>query len=83
MPTPPSSVLYNTTESGIVTLTCTAMGRTAREFFEVTSTESRTDRVHLDCRATAVGTKYGVAKRAKVYSVKVLGDDGNGDGSDM
>jgi cerevisin len=34
------------------------------------------------CAGSAAGTKYGVAKKAKVVAVKVLGDDGRGSKSD-
>lgn len=35
------------------------------------------------CAGTAVSEHYGVAKYAEVIAVRVLGDDGNGQNSDM
>ncbi|TEB37713.1 serine protease [Coprinellus micaceus] len=35
------------------------------------------------CAGTAAGGRYGVAKKAKIYAVKVLSDDGTGTTSDV
>ena len=66
----------------------TGTGHTAREFRSLIS-RSNPDSDHVITHSTmcdsgtAVGARYGVAKNANVYAVKVLSDKGSGMTSDM